>query len=677
MSNTQPNLFLGGKKIIASDITSAQVVEMLTGQSSGIVSSFGYAALNENKQVDSKYLPTLQKLSVYENNILKSEHVSKINFTGEYVQVIPDKSTVNVHISKPVAGAFFNTIENQYNSLVKNDFQLIDMIVPDVSTGTGYITRMYGDWAPGTIHKGINYYPKVYSDCYNFTADVKFWTDCPVYTPHISSYFQINVYDARSGVDQPSYIMITEKISDSTNSTLLSQGDNKHIIVEITDFEKQQVGYTFKPVFKFDLEGMLLRRLNDSVCLCHHQEDEHCTHHTEQDHVCTCHVFGGRFRIEIIHIINDFVQYKYSTDDIIYNTGFSPKVSNVSIKLNNSEKKSEMYCSGLKYLTDGTLDYTCEVDNLNFWTAVPKKIKLDSDLFNNQFEYSDNQFTKTDLTFNSQNNIFIYTDKIKQNIILSGTTISVSGTAYNGYGSDTFTIQKKYLVNTINECVCDCDCCSCTESTDTKEVFKDESKRLTNNGSNWNSRENLCIFNDEIPLMVVPNVGLCYPSGEYTPAVTIPPQLVNYNNFTGIGYYYRNFVNLEASINSFKYGGVFKLDGITEQQFNHNDFVFMLSLDSGNTWLNCKQERQIYTENFSNDQLSDRISQGIFAGLENTDTGIKIKFAFNRQYLADGIISPCIPTNSPLLLKLGFSRNIKNLIINKIELFNLDGITNW
>jgi hypothetical protein len=112
------------------------------------------------------------------------------------------------------------------------------MIVPDVSAGTGYITRMYGDWEPGTIHKGINYYPKVYSDCYNFTQDVKFWTDCPVYTPHISSYFQINVYDARSGVDQPSYIMITEKISDSTNSTLLSQGDNKHIIVEITDFEK-------------------------------------------------------------------------------------------------------------------------------------------------------------------------------------------------------------------------------------------------------------------------------------------------------------------------------------------------------------------------------------------------------------------------------------------------------
>jgi hypothetical protein len=31
MSNTQPNLFLGGKKIVASDITSAQVVEMLTG----------------------------------------------------------------------------------------------------------------------------------------------------------------------------------------------------------------------------------------------------------------------------------------------------------------------------------------------------------------------------------------------------------------------------------------------------------------------------------------------------------------------------------------------------------------------------------------------------------------------------------------------------------------------
>jgi hypothetical protein len=64
--------------------------------------------------------------------------------------------------------------------------------------------------------------------------------------------------------------------------------------------------------------------------------------------------------------------------------------------------------------------------------------------------------------------------------------------------------------------------------------------------------------------MVVPNVGLCYPHGEYTPAVTIPSQLVNYNNFTGIGYYYRNFVNLDSSINSVKYGGVFKLDGITE-----------------------------------------------------------------------------------------------------------------
>jgi hypothetical protein len=103
----------------------------------------------------------------------------------------------------------------------------------------------------------------------------------------------------------------------------------------------------------------------------------------------------------------------------------------------------------------------------------------------------------------------------------------------------------------------------------------------------------------------------------------------------------------------------------------------MLSLDSGNTWLNCKQERQIYTEEFSNGQLSDRISQGIFAGLENTDTGIKIKFAFNRQYLADGIIPPCIPSNSALLLKLGFSDKLKDLVINRIELLNFDGKTNW
>jgi hypothetical protein len=59
----EPSLFLGGKKITAPDITSSQVVDWLTGSTSGIVSEHGYAALNNENKVDSKYLPKI-KLSV-------------------------------------------------------------------------------------------------------------------------------------------------------------------------------------------------------------------------------------------------------------------------------------------------------------------------------------------------------------------------------------------------------------------------------------------------------------------------------------------------------------------------------------------------------------------------------------------------------------------------------------
>jgi hypothetical protein len=110
--------------------------------------------------------------------------------------------------------------------------------------------------------------------------------------------------------------------------------------------------------------------------------------------------------------------------------------------------------------------------------------------------------------------------------------------------------------------------CVCEESTDTKETFNDESKRRTSDMNLWNSIWQ--IENSSNALMIIPNRGLTYPFGEFKYGESIPSQRYNYNNLTGIRYYYREFWGQFPDV---KYGGTFKFTGLTKEAFLHNDFV--------------------------------------------------------------------------------------------------------
>lgn len=79
-----------------------------------------------------------------------------------------------------------------------------------------------------------------------------------------------------------------------------------------------------------------------------------------------------------------------------------------------------------------------------------------------------------------------------------------------------------------------------------------------------------------------------------------------------------------------------------------------------------------------NDIIETYVADGIFAGLDEYENGLAIKFAFNRAFYGEeGVIEPIIAGNTCIWFKLGFSDKLKDLIINRIELLNLDGKTNW
>jgi hypothetical protein len=577
-----------------------------------------------------------------------------------------------------MGGTYFNTADGAMNCLVETDLDLVDMVVPDVSTAPGHIQTMYGDWEAGSIHRGTNYYPTKDRHCELGTIDAKFWTKDAVFTPSKNSYFEITIWDARtSGTIKA----ITERIGNTSTDLLLVAGDNKNIAVKIEDFTEQEVGYTFKPVFKFDLSEILTRRLPNSHCMCDHSHTHH--HHHEDDHICTCHIFGGRFRIEIAHIINENCRYVYKTEDFIYNTGHLPRVTEFNVSIDNNQNDyREMYCSGIKYMTQGKLNYACAVDKLNYWTASPVKMSLDTVLLSEPYKYDEaTQWSYYTLDYNGNNYQFSYSQNIASALVVSGEQIVVSGMTFNGYGNTKFGLAKAFMINSNINCVCEF-------STDTIETFVDESKRCASNMKPWKSEWNLTSTFETAAggavnsLMVVPNKGLTYPKGTFNFGESIPEQRYNYNDLIGIRYFYREFFGQYRDV---KYGGVFKIDGLTEAAFNHPDFKLEISIDNGRTWLDCKKDRQLYESTkvnssifeTANADIENYVADGIFAGLKEYENGLEIKFAFNRDFYLDEVIEPCIMGNTHIWFKLGFSDKLKDLTINRIELLNLDGKTNW
>jgi hypothetical protein len=80
-----------------------------------------------------------------------------------------------------------------------------------------------------------------------------------------------------------------------------------------------------------------------------------------------------------------------------------------------------MYCSGIKYITQGKLNYSCEVDNLNNWVAKPVKMNIETQLLSEPFKYDEEtQWKYYNLDYNGNNYIFSYSQELANALVLAG-----------------------------------------------------------------------------------------------------------------------------------------------------------------------------------------------------------------------------------------------------------------
>ena len=135
------------------------------------------------------------------------------------------------------------------------------------------------------------------------------------------------------------------------------------------DFKEENNGFSFKPVFEINLIGLIGKA-------------------------------GGRFRIKIIH--HDLnIHNTYVSQDLLYNVGRVPVIYSPYIQIiNNAQNQDEAvkyeWCSGLKYVSNGTILLSVDsIRNLNNMAATDEKIEYNFDIANQKLLKS--EFTDYDL----------------------------------------------------------------------------------------------------------------------------------------------------------------------------------------------------------------------------------------------------------------------------------------
>lgn len=618
-----PNVFIGKRPLATKeDIIqlSGEVINWLTGPS-GELSGNGYVPLNPSGTIDRQYLDTIG-INVYQDGSLIENNVTTVDFIGNYIKILKtDEGKTNIRIGYPEDASHWNTIDGNNDGTVIHDIPLSGMIIPDASSVNNYALKVYGDWVPGSVKPGFNYTTQNICPSDLF---ITFTTKEPItFANNTNTYFIINVYDHNKN----SIVTAQSQVITGDNTNVPLAGNNRNIIMRVTGFTENigfgNISYVATPTFIFNI-GAILGEV------------------------------GGRFSIEIIHK-NDLLTHVYKSEDMFLNAGKLPTTTAPYIQLVEQLPDDPTYrvgykwCSGLKYISSGKLNYSLQnIDNLNYAAAIEKKVLVSSDIIEDyQYNQSDLRNYTLDLL---QTGVKWYKNFNILPDLLRFTPSWVSGMVCNAYGFTEFKNDIYALIDTQ----------TLEKSTDLIETFADETTRVRSdflydytgvNYESWDSTKSLWDEDEGRGLMVIPGYGVCYPFGNYVNYIP-KGNTANYNSINGMKYYCRKFIG----DNKLKYGGTFVLENITKNEFLHSGISMEISKDNGVTWLNCKAIR-------------DGINPvGILADLRDSNEGLLVQFAFIGYEYALG--------NAGILFKLGFNNNVSSRI-TKITLRNTTNTGAW
>lgn len=618
-----PNVFIGKRPLATKeDIIqlSGEIINWLTGPS-GELSGNGYVPLNPSGTIDRQYFDTIG-INVYQDGSLIENNVTTVDFIGNYIKILKtDEGKTNIRIGYPEDASHWNTIDGNNDGTVIHDIPLSGMIIPDASSVNNYALKVYGDWVPGSVKPGFNYTTQNICPSDLF---ITFTTKEPItFANNTNTYFIINVYDHNKN----SIVTAQSQVITGDNTNVPLAGNNRNIIMRVTGFTENigfgNISYVATPTFIFNI-GAILGEV------------------------------GGRFSIEIIHK-NDLLTHVYKSEDMFLNAGKLPTTTAPYIQLVEQLPDDPTYrvgykwCSGLKYISSGKLNYSLQnIDNLNYAAAIEKKVLVSSDIIEDyQYNQSDLRNYTLDLL---QTGVKWYKNFNILPDLLRFTPSWVSGMVCNAYGFTEFKNDIYALIDTQ----------TLEKSTDLIETFADETTRVRSdflydytgvNYESWDSTKSLWDEDEGRGLMVIPGYGVCYPFGNYINYIP-KGNTANYNSINGMKYYCRKFIG----DNKLKYGGTFVLENITKNEFLHSGISMEISKDNGVTWLNCKAIR-------------DGINPvGILADLRDSNEGLLVQFAFIGYEYALG--------NAGILFKLGFNNNVSSRI-TKITLRNTTNTGAW
>lgn len=563
-------------------------------------------------------------IAVKLNGVNFSNNISAINFQGKYVSLDVDENGCLVcNIDDPsVTIPNFNEANTFGDALVKIDNEIIeDMIVPDVSHLTQ--NSVYGDWTPGKKVKGINWNKNNVYDNLNIS------TNGAVYAGSLESYFEVKVTDG-SGSTFATFtsIPIRQSTLPGQNLSALSLQSNPNIKIYISDFKEEASGYSFKPTFEINLIAILGQ-------------------------------VGGRFNVKITHHNGD-VPFTYVSPDLLYNCGVLPTMTTPTIQLVDDASAPITYrwCSGIKYAANGMAYVRLNnVNNLNNMAAVENPVEYNFNIANKD----ESELIVEDYDYKIDK---VASFKIKLKFdegILNNQNVGGKVKLKNAFGeSNEYTVNAPILLNSQT---------NLKYSDQLNEYFSDESFRLQttaplNGASNsvWDSTRSLTDIDSGRGLMVVPGVGLQYPYGNWS--VFFPNGSPDYslNTFSTNEKY---FVRMFEGDQSTKFGGIFKFEGLTKEQFEDERLSVLISDNLGASWMNLKLTRNMKGVVLKDDGTA-LMAPGVLIKVEEYEDGVYVHWAYPAN----------TSSSYPLMFKLGMKPTAP-FCIKSISLLNTDKEEEW
>lgn len=654
-----PGVFRGNARLASKEDLEQlrqELIYFITGLQEAGVSGYIPYKYDNDGNLDIEYLfPEIISmfkektgLTIYNKDIPFLSDVKTINFTGNYIYLEQDENGNLICDIRPPQKEIsrFNNTNGITNGKVKITNELIEnVIIPDVSSSDiSYF--IYGDWEPGSRQT-----------CINWNGDIQQFltltTEEPILTTSNTSYFKIIVYKYGNNNDESIDLDSTFTSPNITGNTGNQPFYGKNFYIKIDNFKEEKLNeYSFIPSFLIPLKTLLPN--------------------------------GGRFKIKIIHY-DGIYEHSYISNDLLFNVGAIPKIGGgyIGVLPNNSLMPDEMttynWCSGLKYISNGTLKlYATAISNLNNQAAIDDKIECYFKIAGNK-EHKNSSLNNYDLSISNISNfettLFLNENEFN-NELVSGYVI-----AKNAFGSSTpYNFNGIILLNSIT---------NYKISDSLNEYFTDESQRVRSNFdayysdgeevvlTKWNSDKSLNEEDDGKGLMVIPTIGLTYPYGDWTNA--IPPTsgtIYNYDLNSLVGQNEKYFCRIFTGNSETKSGGIFKIEGLTKEQFFNKHLSFIISPDKGENWYDLKSIRgEDYILPVSND--TSILINGVMTNIEEKDNAVYVSWAFPNtitQNTNNGL-------NKRLYFRVGMTYETaltdNKIIIKSISLLNVNGTKDW